>query len=168
MSQCFLFNDLLLAPSLSAQPPWLVNLLLDDQLMPLYFSLLVAACAVPLAILAALRNVEPPSGSAAFTKRLLAFLAGVQLLLLPINYGVLIVDKSLPRIAAVGDKAFTDGEEAWLVWEGKDGVTFLLRSKNAQRRTLLTVPRGEIKRTEIVGFDRILPKLFGAQPGGEK
>jgi hypothetical protein len=168
MSQCFLFSDLLLAPSLPAQPAWLVKLLLDDQLMPLYFSLLVAACAVPLAILAALRNVEPQSGSAALAKSLLAFLAAVQLLLLPVNYGVLIADKSLPRIPAVGDRTLADGEEAWLVWEGKDGVTFLLRSKDAKHRTLLTVPRGEIKRTEIVGFDRILPKLFGAQPGGKK
>jgi hypothetical protein len=99
---------------------------------------------------------------------LLAFLAAVQLLLLPVNYGVLIADKSLPRIPAVGDRTLADGEEAWLVWEGKDGVTFLLRSKDAKHRTLLTVPRGEIKRTEIVGFDRILPKLFGAHPGGKK
>jgi hypothetical protein len=168
MSQCFFFSDLLLAPSLPQEPAWLVKLLLDDRFMPLFFSSLVAACAVPLAILLALRNFGPLSGSVAFAKNLLVFLAAVQLLLLPINYGVLIADKSLPRVAAIGAQPLADGEEAWLVWEGKDGVTFLLRSKNVNQRTLVTVPRGEIKRTEIVGFDRILPKLFGPQPGGKE
>jgi hypothetical protein len=168
MRQCFVFSDLLLAPNLPSQPAWLVKLLLDDRLMPLYFSGLVAACAVSLAILAALRNVEPQSGSAAFATGLLAFLAAVELLLLPINYGVLIVDKALPRVAAIGDKPLADGEEAWLVWEGKDGVTFLLRSQESKRRALLTLPRSEVKRTEILGFDRILPKLFGTEPGGKR
>jgi hypothetical protein len=168
MSQCFFFSDLLLASGLPAEPAWLVKLLLDDQLMPLFFSLLVAACAVPLAILLALRNFEPLSGAVAFAKRLLAFLATVQVLLLPINYGVLIVDKSLPRVAAIGDKPLADGEESWLVWEGKDGVTFLLRSKDSKQRRLLTVSRGDVKRTEIMGFDRILPKLFGAPSRGKQ
>ena len=146
---------------------WLGKLLLDDQLMPLYFSLLMAASAVPLAILVALRTTETQSGSAAFARTLLAFLAAVQVLLLPINYGVLTADKSLPRVASLGDKPLADGEDAWLVWEGKDGVTFLVRNQERQRRALLTLPRTEVKRTEILGFDRILPKLFGAQQGGK-
>jgi hypothetical protein len=159
MRQCFFFTDLLLAPALPPQPAWLVRLLLDDALMPLYFSGLVAACAVSLGILAALRD-EPLGARAAFARALLAFLAAVQILLLPINYGVLIADKTLPRVAAIGDKVLADGEEAWLVWEGKDGATFLIRRPEAPRRELLTVPRGKIERTEILGFDRMVPKLF--------
>ena len=129
MRQCFTIANLLLAPQ-PMQPSWLVGLLLDDRLMPLYFSALVAACAVPLIILAALRHVDG-RGSMTIVKGLLAFLAAVQVLLLPINYGVLIVDKTLPRVAAVGDKPLTSGDEAWLVWEGKDGVTYLVRSATA-------------------------------------
>jgi hypothetical protein len=157
MRQCFLIANVLLAPALPPEPAWLVGLLVDDRFMPLYFSGLVAACAVPLVILAALRNVES-RGWLPFTKGLLAFLAVVQVLLLPINYGVLIVDKTLPRVAAVGDKAMTAGDEAWLVWEGKDDVTFLTRSASG-RRALVTLPRSEIKRMEIVGYDRIVPAL---------
>ncbi len=157
MRQCFAIANLLLAPTQPMQPSWLVGLLLDDRLMPLYFSALVAACAVPLIILAALRHVDG-RGSMTVVKGLLAFLAAVQVLLLPINYGVLIVDKTLPRVASTGDKALNGGDEAWLVWEGKDGVTYLVRSA-AATRTLLTLPRSEIKRTEIVGFDRIVPAL---------
>jgi hypothetical protein len=161
MRQCFVFSDLLLARNLPPEPAWLVKLLLDDRLMPLYFSLLTALCAVPLAILAVLRNTEAQSPSAALAGALLAFLAAVQILLLPINYGVLIADKALPRVAALGDKPLADGEEAWLVWEGKDGITFLVRSQDRARRALVTLPRAEVKRTEILGYDRILPKLFG-------
>jgi hypothetical protein len=42
-------------------------------------------------------------------------------------------------------------------------VTFLVRSHEQQRRALVTLPRAEAKRTEILGFDRILPILFGTQ-----
>jgi hypothetical protein len=165
MRQCFVFSDLLLAPTLPPEPAWLVTLLLDGRLMPLYFSALVGACAIPLAILVALRTAEAPGGSAAFAKGLLTFLVAVEVLLLPINYGVLIVDKSLPRVAALGDKPLAGDEEAWLVWEGNDGVTFLIRSQEHKRRVLLTLPRTEVRRTEILGFDRILPRLFTTQQG---
>jgi hypothetical protein len=163
MRQCFLFSNLLLAPNLPPEPAWLVALLLDDRLMPLYFSALVAGCVVSLAILVALRRPDaerPP----AVTTRLLAFLAAVQLLLLPVNYGVLIVDKTLPRVAALGEEPLAGGDEAWVVWEGTDGVTFLVRSQDQKR--LVTLPRAKVTRTEILGFDRILPRLFSAPQGG--
>lgn len=163
MRQCFLFSNLLLAPNLPPEPVWLVALLLDDRLMPLYFSLLVAGCLVSLAILVALRRPEA-EGPPAATTRLLAFLAAVQVLLLPVNYGVLIVDKTLPRVAALGAASLAGKDEAWLVWEGKDGVTFLVRSQDQKR--LVTLPRAQVTRTEILGFDRILPRLFRAHQGG--
>jgi len=167
MRQCFVFSDLLLARALPPGPGWLVTLLLDDRLMPVYFSLLVAACGVPLAILWTLRTLETPSGLAVFARGLLAFLTAVQVLLLPINYGVLIVDKALPRVAALGKEPLRDGEDAWLVWEGKEGVTFLVRSPDRNRRTLVTLERADVKRTEILGFDRILPTLFGTRQGSK-
>lgn len=168
MRQCFVFSDLLLVRALPSEPGWLVSLLLDDRLMPLYFSLLVATCAVPLAILWALRGLETLGGPTAFARGLLAFLAAVQILLLPINYGVLIVDKALPRVTALGAQPLASGEDAWLAWEGKDGVTFLIRRADGQRRALLTLPRTDVKRTEILGFDRILPTLFGTRPEGQR
>jgi hypothetical protein len=41
-------------------------------------------------------------------------------------------------------------------------VTFLFRNQKQKRRVLITLPRTEVKRMEILGFDRILPRLFGA------
>ncbi len=165
MRQCFLFSDLLLARSLPAEPAWLVRVALDERIAPLFFSALVAGCAVPLAILWVLRGVPVAGTLEAFGRGLLAFLAAVQLLLLPINYGVLISDKSFARVAVIGDRPLAEGEEAWLVWEGKDGVTFLVRDPARGRRALVTLARSDVKKTEIIGFDRILPLLFGGRAG---
>lgn len=163
MRQCFFFNDLLLAREFPRDPAWMVRLLLNGTYMPLYFSAILTACVVPIAILIAVRDA-PAAGSAAFARGLLVFLAAVQVLLLPINYGVLIVDKTLPRVAALGEKKpLGPGDEAWLVWEGKDGVTFLVRSAQEHRRSLRTLARTDVTETEIVGFDRILPTLFGSR-----
>lgn len=165
MRQCFFFSNLLLARDRPTEPAWLVALLLDDQFMPLYFSGLVAATAIPIAILFWLR-ADVTRTVSPFLKSLLLFLAVVQVLLLPINYGILIVDKAVPRVTSVGKTALAAGEEAWLVWEGRDGVTYLVRRQADQHRALVTVPRSEAERTEIVAFDRILPTLF-AQAGGQ-
>jgi len=158
MRQCFVFSDLLLAPALPQTPAWLVNLLVDGTMMPLYFSALVAAALIPIAILVAIRDV-PAVGFAAFARGLLVFLAAVQLLLLPINYGVLIVDKTLPRVASLTDKRpLAAGDQAWLLWEGKNGNTYLVRAGDG-RRSLVTLQRGDAP-IEIVSFDPILPALF--------
>ena len=125
MRQCFAFSNLLLARELPPGPAWLVKLLLDDSFMPIYFSALVAACAISIGILIAVRHAGP-GGPSKPLWAVLAFLAAVEVLLLPINYGVLIVDKALPRVTAVGERPMTGGDEAWLVWEGKDGATYLI------------------------------------------
>ncbi len=168
MRQCFLLNDLLLARSLPAEPAWLVDLLLDDRFMPLYFSALVAACAVPIRILWLLRDAPLAGPGDALGRALLVFLAAVQVLLLPVNYGVLIVDKTLPRVAWLGNQAVAEGQDAWLVWEGKEGVTFLVRDAALKRRWLLTLQRSKVEKMEIVGFDRIVPTLFGGRQGGSR
>jgi hypothetical protein len=163
MRQCFRFTNVFLMPQLPEEPAYLVGLLLDDELMPLYYAALVAGCAVPLGVLAAVRFRPVPS----ILRGLLAFLVAVQLLLLPVNYGVLILDKELPRVRSIGPTALADGQDAWLVWEGTEGVTFLVRDRDRRERMLVTVPRSDVKRTEIVAFDRIVPTLFAGERRGE-
>ena len=116
-------------------------------------------CAVTASIWIAIRNAEP-LGSLRFSRGLLAFLVVVQILLLPVNYGIIVMDNVLPRVAGVANEPMGEGDAAWLVWEGKDGVTFLIRRKN-QQRVLLTLAHADVKRIEIVGFDPIVPTLFG-------
>jgi hypothetical protein len=162
MRQCFLISNLLLADDLSAAPSWLVSLLVDGTYMLLFFSVLVAGCALPIATLIVTREHPVPP----LRRGVLAFLAAVQVLLLAVNYGYLVVDKTLPRVATIGDLALPPDTEGWLVWEGEQGVTFLTRDAT-RRRALITVPKAKIERMEIVGFDPILHRLF-ADPGGKR
>jgi hypothetical protein len=158
MRQCFLLANLLLAPALPADPRWLVRLLYDPPLMTLYFMWLVLMTGVSIAVLLTLRRA-PATGFVGKARGLLVFLTLVQILLLPINYGVLIMDKAMPRVATLTGDPLPPEETGWLVWEGRDGVTFLVRRTGGQR-VLQTFPRADVKRTEIVAFDPIVPALF--------
>ena len=160
MRQCFLIGHLLLADNLSPAPSWLVFLLIDDRYLLLFFSVLVAACTLPIATLIITRGhaVSPVK------RGVLAFLAAVQVLLLAVNYGYLVVDKTLARVAAIGDEPLPQGTDGWLVWEGEQGVTFLTRDA-AHRRALITVPKSKIERMEVIGFDPILRRLFVNEEG---
>jgi hypothetical protein len=160
MKKCFFFNNLLVAQNLP-DPAWLARLLFNEERMLHYFSGLVAGTAVPAAVLLALRKAPTATGRLLFLKRLLAFLVVVQFLFLPVNYGSLIVDKALPRVSNLGGVTpLAVGEEAWLAWEGKEGVTYLVRNKYGYSRSLVTLPRSEVKKTEIIRYDAIFPLLF--------
>ena len=162
MRQCFYVSDLLLAVRLPAEPAWLLNLLHQDGLKALYFSALVGLCALATALLWPLLRVARPGPGLRAARALLGFLVAVMWLLLPVNYGLLIVDKSLARLAAAGQRQALPGETAWLVWEGKDSVTYLLRNADGRRRSLLTLPRSQALPLEVLGFDPIVPTLFDA------
>ena len=123
MRQCFDFSDLLLAPALPAQPMWLVKLLLNDQLMPVYFSALVAAtmCHLPCC-----RSADPTTASPALRagRGLLWLLAAVQLLMLPVNYGILVLDQSLPTCRCDRGRA-TQGRGRSVVSMGGQGRRYV-------------------------------------------
>ena len=98
---------------------------------------------------------------------LLGFLAAVQILLLPVNYGILVMDKVVPRVTDLGGKEpLQPGERAWLVWEGHDGVTYLVHGseQNSAQRKLVAHSKSDLKRTEIIRYDSILRCLF-VEPG---
>jgi hypothetical protein len=165
MRQCFLFSNLLLAPRLP-EPEWLRSLLLatDDGLRSLYFSGLLAGAALTGGLGMLARRRLGRTTRPRLMHGLLVFLVAVQLLMLPVNYGILIADKTIPKVADLGnEKLLGVAEEAWLVWEGKDGVTYLVRRKLAdkEQRTLITLPRGDVKKINIIAYDPILRVLFG-------
>lgn len=165
MRQCWLFSDLLLTPTLPNAPRWLLSLLLgqNEGLMALYFGGLVAGTAVCLSIFLMVRE-QPGSGAwSQFCRWLLGFLVTVQILMIPVNYGVLVIDQSIPRVASLrGDAPLDTGQHAWLIWEGREGVTYLVREtkEGTTSKTLVTLPRSEVKKIEIKANDRILKILF--------
>ena len=165
MRQCFAYSNLLLAPSLPPEPAWLAGLMRNDGLMSLFYSALVAGAAIPAAIVFGLHGSPDERRSFWLLRALLIFLVAVQVLLLPVNYGILIVDKSLARVSSIGAEPVKEGLQAWLVWEGKDGVTYFIRKSEGHTRSLLTVPRVDAKKTEIIGYDRIVPTLVSDREG---
>lgn len=171
MRQCFLLSNLLLAPYVSG-PCWLIGLLLDEGggLQALYFSGLVAGAALAAVCFFSARRQANQTGLSQFLTVVLGCLIVIQFLFLPINYGILISDKTLPRVTDLGGQAeLKSGQDAWLVWEGTAGVTYLVRTKDlaTEQRSLITHPKKDVKRTEIVAYDSILRILFAGQTCGE-
>jgi hypothetical protein len=161
MRQCFFLSNVLLAHELPG-PEWLRCLLVtrNEAARALYFAGLVAACAITGALLAGASIQEKQNAVSRFFARLLAFLFAIELLLLPINHGILIADKVIAKVADFGGKEpLASGQEAWLVWEGVDGVTFFVRG-TGDTRTLLTVNKKDVEKIKIIGYEPILRTLF--------
>lgn len=171
MRQCFPLSNLLVAPYLSG-PCWLLALLLDEAggLQALYFSGLEAGAALAVVCFFSARRQANQTRLSQFLTVLLGCLIAIQFLFLPINYGILISDKTLPKVTDLGGQAaLNSGQEAWLVWEGTAGVTYLVRTRDqtGDRRSLITLPKNDVKRTEITQYDSILRTLFAGQTCGE-
>ena len=178
MRQCFLYFEMLLAPSLpSPTPRWLTAILLDPSgyKQYFYFTLLVGLTLLTSAILFVVRIQNRDQPFSQFLILLLTVLVGIQILFLPVNYGTLVFDKSAPRLLALtADQPLTacgkcsqECQEAWLIWEGKDGMTYLVSKltpnpgqRPIESRKMLTLSRAEVKRTEIVSYDSLLNRLF--------
>lgn len=158
--QCFVFNNLLLAPTLPG-PAWLQAVLLDDQdqVASLFFAGLVGATAITAAFLIAgnKRSPEPEQGS--WLAQLLTLLLVLQALLLPINYSILIAHKSFPRIT---EAHATPERRTWLIWENNNQATlFILPAASVDERALTTVDAKKLDaEKQIVGYDPLLRILF--------
>jgi hypothetical protein len=162
MSKCLIFNNLLIAPTMPSEYgyTWFADLLLGGEtLVSLYYVGLIAGVAVTAACALAVLPWSPLGVFDRIMRSVLFTLLGIELLLLPVNHGYLSVRRSLPRVGA------STSARTWLVWEGKEGVTYLMREENGQRR-LVTVARSEVKRTEIVAYDPVLAIIHrgGAAP----
>jgi hypothetical protein len=164
MRQALLFANLLLAERLP-QPEWLQKILLtENEAYPqLFFCALLSGVMMSAGFLFSAWSAKEKTVVSGFLTGVLGFLICVQLLFLPINYGILISSKTIPRVVCIGDKdSGTEGREAWLAWEGNEGATFLVRNGQSpkQSRSLVTIPRKDVKRIEITGYDNIVRKLF--------
>lgn len=134
MRKCFLFSNLLLAESLPESGLGLEQLLLDDDdgNRSLFFVGLVTGATVSGALWLYGRSLEVQTTLSKFLLTLLAFLVLVQCLFLPVNYGVFIMDKSIPRVSDLGDQVpLPQNQRAWLVWEGTQGLTYLVETSPA-------------------------------------
>lgn len=162
LRMCFAFVDnILLAKSLPDL--WITGVLLAGEgRHALYFSGLVAGALITGAILFFVQRQEGAhAGLSRALVWLLGFLFAVEILFLPVNYGVLISSQSLPRVAEIAaDTAPSDGSMSWLLWDGKDTMTYLVRDPGDQRM-LITIPARDA-RIRIMGYDNVICVLFCA------
>lgn len=167
MRRCLVFSNLLVRDSLPG-PAWLQSLLLDpsDGLRSLFFAGLVAGVSASGVLLFLALTRAGQTFGASLLIGLLALLIIVQVLLLPMNHGILITDLNVPRVSSVfaGDGKATlldDGQEIWQIWEGKETLTFLVRdNRNGLERRLITLPRTAVARVEVNRFEPVLNLLF--------
>jgi hypothetical protein len=167
MRQCLPFTNLLLRPDLP-DPEWMQALLLPGARQTLYFTGLVAATLAIFRLLWASRQDRSGETPSRLLFGTLACLALIQFLLLPVNFGVLIVDQELPRVTSLdGKEPLGANMQAWRIWEGVDSVTFFVRRTDPGTetvRTLVTLDKKSVVKTEIVGYDR-LTDLVRHPPG---
>ncbi|MEP7343475.1 MAG: hypothetical protein ABI977_37495 [Acidobacteriota bacterium] len=166
MRPCFVFSNLLLRKTLPS-PKWLEQLLLaEDDLRMLFFCGLLCGVLVTGGLFVAARRRTGAGGWRRSLILALGALLVIEVLFLPVNYGVLIIDKVLPKVADLGGvEQLAPSQDAWLVWEGKEAVTYLVRSvePGGASKKLVTVPLKEIKKTQIVRYDSILRCAFDGQ-----
>lgn len=173
MRQCFLFGNLLLTSTLPKSNFGLHRLFFDDAggRRMLFFSILVASTLLTAILLCSAihlgRTAPAPIRVPKPFLGLIGLLLVIQILLLPVNYGVFILEKQIPRVTSLGDDTpLNAGEEAWLVWEGNEGRTYLVQittsheGQSNQERKLVTVPRKEFKKIEILRYEDIIKHIF--------
>jgi len=160
MRQCFVLSNVLLAVSLP-EPKWLQSILLSQGAGPwsLYFPGLVAGTILTGGLCFLARRTMESTPLSRLLHGILVLLVAVQCLLLPINHSILIADKTMARVANIGNQQdLEQGQEAWLVWEGREWMTYLVRSKDT--RKLIAVLRSDIKKITILAYDPIMRVLF--------
>ena len=156
--KCFQFMNSVLFQSRLDGERWLQAVLLDSTSYyeAQFFAALVAGVAATGWLLFQCRGqkIRRP-----MLESVLLFLFLVEFFLLPVNYGVIVSSRELPKVATFAPA------EAWLVWEGKDKTTFLVVNND---RKLVAVPNADIKKLEITGVENVFQRLFPTYVSGRR
>jgi hypothetical protein len=167
MRDCFVVIDHPL-PFLHALPgpSWLNAVLLDDGILKTwYFTGLLLATAVVVGLLTGSIRMGLRTPVERALAGSLSVMAILMVLLLPVNFGAVIMPYTLDRTTAIGKTALAPGQEAWILWEGKDWVTYLVRNTNSV--SLVATPWKVVEKLEVLGSDSLLDiVLHSGVPGG--
>jgi len=90
----------------------------------------------------------------------LGILILIQIILLPVSYGILINEKELPRISKNNFLPLKTTENAWLIWEGNKYMNFLVKDSQTNQTKVLTVPRDTIKQLSVEGTDCVFGLVY--------
>ncbi|MBV9405794.1 MAG: hypothetical protein JO211_10650 [Acidobacteriaceae bacterium] len=155
LKQCLFLSNMLLRD----HPPdfWIHSVLLwSDGAQALYFDALLLGIGINVALVihaARLPRIPGTLGAAAIP--LLVSLVAIEILFLPVNYGILIGSTWLPRVSQIEPQAKSAAPTAaWLVWDSKDALTYLVCDNNS--RALVSMPKKD-NRISVIAYDPIFP-----------
>jgi hypothetical protein len=160
MNACLPLHDLPLAARRPA-PEWLFALLKNHNPIDLtlfFLGLLICAAVVCAPVIAASRLPLQTAWLRALFGAA-TVLAAIAVLLVPVNFGVVVMPYSMERVGAVGKAPLPAAQRAWLLWEGKDWMTYFVQADGAMK--LVSVPAKEIDRIEVSGSDSLFDVLYG-------
>jgi hypothetical protein len=153
LRQCVFLSNILLRDH--PPPYWITSVLLAGEAgQSFYFTGLVLATGFSIGVLGYVLHGPPVPGTlSGLLTALLVFLVAVEILLLPVNYGILVGSTSLPRVSQIENQTkLASGGKAWLVWDNKEELTYLVCENNS--RTMVSIPKKE-NRVSIIGYDAI-------------
>jgi hypothetical protein len=141
MKNCLALTYILLKDPAPQTCRWLGWLLEGPEHMALFFMGLLLLTGLTALSVIRLYALGGPSAALVAARRVLLLILGIQLMLLPVNFGVLVVDKKLPRIEPPPELQLPSGAWAWLAWEGREGLTVLVETSTGPQRELVTLKR---------------------------
>lgn len=153
LRQCVFLSNILLRDH--PPPYWITSVLLAGEAgQSFYFTGLVLGTGFSISVLGyVLYNPSVPGTLSGVLTALLVFLVAVEILLLPVNYGILVGSTWLPRVSQIENQTkLASGGKAWLVWDSKEALTYLVCENNS--RTMVSIPKKE-NRVSIIGYDAI-------------
>lgn len=146
---------------------WLYCRLVTDTVF-FYFHGLVAAVVPSALLLGTAGGTAPEHWSTQRLRAILTLLLTFEILLLPVNYGVLVSpNQAVPVVTLQGEaRSLVGSEPVWLVWEGKQGFTVFTKDRSCcpGQPALVTVPASKVAGVEVLRQERLLGQLFGASP----
>ena len=166
MTVCLYMLDLPLAARLPG-PPWLDELLTqhDNIYLTFFFiELLLCAAAVCWPVIAASRLPLDSRGLKALFGTA-AVLAVLTVLLIPVNFGMVVMPYSMQRTTSIGKAPLAAGQQGWLLFEGKEWMTYFVKSPAGV--SVVAVPVKEIDKIEVKGSDSLFDVLYNSS-GGRK
>ncbi|MDX1999958.1 MAG: hypothetical protein SF066_19755 [Thermoanaerobaculia bacterium] len=150
------FQNLLLDP-VPCDPPWLRSVMLDGsgRLAPFYFVGLLALLAPT-----AFAFFRLPKTGWMAARGLLGLLLFVQVLLLPVHFGIVGAAAPLARIAEVPGEPATS--RVWQAFATDDSAVFLIeRPGPPTERRLVALKSEGLERLEVVGREAVLSRAEG-------
>lgn len=163
MRQSFFISNLLVATDFSGVPEFLRHLMRqgNGHLLTLFFMLITGFWVLSCCLYALSLEITQQTPRTKIFQAIMGFLVMLQFLLLPVNYGSLYVDKTMPKVNNLSSKqGLKAGEQAWLVWEGSKGNTYLVWNKLKKSRVLVLIPKADIKSVEISAYDPLISMIM--------